>query len=152
MSFSPFVSRQGADGYLAFFTGPSEIAGDNDLYWDRTTNTLKLRTIAPINESLTLNGPLSIQESNAPAGEDGYGKLYVLNDGYLNYKAGDNQEFRLNVLDASSIPVDGYVLTSDAAGKGTWRDPALTLERLIVNEDGTLILSNDGNATFTALD
>lgn len=33
----------GADGYVAFFTGPYQIAGDNDLFWDRETNQLLLR-------------------------------------------------------------------------------------------------------------
>jgi hypothetical protein len=30
-------SEQGADGYIAFFTGPDAIAGDNDLWWWFTT-------------------------------------------------------------------------------------------------------------------
>lgn len=32
----------GADGYISFFTGSSSIAGDNDLFWDRTGNNLVL--------------------------------------------------------------------------------------------------------------
>jgi hypothetical protein len=31
-----------ADGYVAFFTGTSTIAGDNDLFWNRETNELIL--------------------------------------------------------------------------------------------------------------
>jgi hypothetical protein len=36
------ASAQGADGYVAFFTGPKAIAGDNDLFWKRDTNELIL--------------------------------------------------------------------------------------------------------------
>jgi hypothetical protein len=99
---------------------------------------------------LTLNGVLSIQENNAPTADDGYGKLYVLNDGALNYKRGDSQEFQLSLVDAESPAHDGYVVTANNTGVATWKDPALVLERLIVNEDGTLVLDGDGNPTFTS--
>lgn len=32
----------GADGYVAFWTGPNAIAGDNDFFFDRPTNTLQI--------------------------------------------------------------------------------------------------------------
>lgn len=146
----------GADGYIAFWTGTSAIAGDNDLFFDREGHNLILTGDGKLglginnpNERLTIDGAISIQESNAPDALDGYGKLYVLADGYLHYKREDDTEFKLDVLDADSPPVDGYVLTSDETGKGTWQDPAQVLDRLIVNDDGTLILDAAGNATYT---
>lgn len=39
------LTTQGADGYLAFFTGPNSLAGDNDLYWDRVNNRLQVNSI-----------------------------------------------------------------------------------------------------------
>ena len=39
----------GADGYIAFWTGTSEIAGDNDLFWDRANNSLGIGNSAPDN-------------------------------------------------------------------------------------------------------
>jgi hypothetical protein len=36
------TSEQGADGYVAFFTGPDAIAGDNDLFFNRATHDLTL--------------------------------------------------------------------------------------------------------------
>lgn len=36
------TAAQGADGYIAFFTGPGAIAGDNDLFYDRATSTLRI--------------------------------------------------------------------------------------------------------------
>jgi hypothetical protein len=36
------TSAQGADGYIAFFTGPNAIAGDNDLFYNRATGDLSL--------------------------------------------------------------------------------------------------------------
>ena len=39
----------GADGYITFFTGPTNIAGDNDLFWDRANNRLGLHTQTPQN-------------------------------------------------------------------------------------------------------
>ena len=42
MSFSFTALRQGSDGYVAFFTGPNDLAGDNDLFWDRVNNNLIL--------------------------------------------------------------------------------------------------------------
>ena len=42
MSFNPLQITQGADGYLAFFTGASGLAGDNDLYFNRITHDLTL--------------------------------------------------------------------------------------------------------------
>jgi len=41
------TSAQGADGYVAFFTGAGAIAGDNDLYWDREKNWLGVGTSSP---------------------------------------------------------------------------------------------------------
>lgn len=37
----------GADGYIAFFTGDGEIAGDNDLFWDRPSNSLGIHNESP---------------------------------------------------------------------------------------------------------
>jgi len=39
------TAAQGADGYLAFFIGSESIAGDNDLFWDRADNMLRVGTI-----------------------------------------------------------------------------------------------------------
>jgi hypothetical protein len=41
---SSISAEQGADGYLAFFTGSNSIAGDNDLFWDRENNRLGIGT------------------------------------------------------------------------------------------------------------
>lgn len=35
-------AEQGHDGYIAFFTGNSSIAGDNDLFFNRVTNSLEI--------------------------------------------------------------------------------------------------------------
>jgi len=36
------TATEGADGYLAFFTGSNTIAGDNDLFWERDNNRLRV--------------------------------------------------------------------------------------------------------------
>lgn len=41
-------ATEGADGYLAFFTGANTIAGDNDLYWNRVSNQLQITSIGGI--------------------------------------------------------------------------------------------------------
>lgn len=46
------TATEGADGYIAFFTGAESIAGDNDLFWDRPTNTLVTNTLH-INNRIT---------------------------------------------------------------------------------------------------
>jgi len=43
-------ATEGADGYIAFFTGSDSIAGDNDLFWDRPNNRLGIGTTAPLNK------------------------------------------------------------------------------------------------------
>jgi len=47
MSYQPLTIAQGADGYLAFFTGTNGIAGDNDLFWDRANNRLGIGNESP---------------------------------------------------------------------------------------------------------
>ncbi len=43
-------NNNGIDGYIAFFTGPNSIAGDNDLFWNRTENKLILNNLQiPLN-------------------------------------------------------------------------------------------------------
>lgn len=55
MSFSPIKTREGADGYLAFFTGRSEIAGDNDLFYNRATGEFAVSGAGNITATSGLN-------------------------------------------------------------------------------------------------
>ena len=55
-------------------------------------------------------------------------------------------------LKARDGAIDGYVLTSDENGLGTWKDPAIMFERLVVTEDGRLVLDGDGNPTYIDLE
>lgn len=41
------TATEGADGYLAFFTGANSIAGDNDFFWDRVNNRVGIGTTSP---------------------------------------------------------------------------------------------------------
>jgi len=41
------TATEGADGYVAFFTGSGAIAGDNDLFWDHTNSRLGINTSSP---------------------------------------------------------------------------------------------------------
>ena len=56
------TATQGYDGYLAFFTAGTTIAGDNDLYWDRGNNRLVVREIK-------VDGYLSVQENIVITGQ-----------------------------------------------------------------------------------
>jgi hypothetical protein len=53
------TSSQGYDGYIAFFTTATKnIAGDNDLFWDRENNRLGVGTSTPI-AKLEVNGDIA---------------------------------------------------------------------------------------------
>jgi len=67
------TSAQGADGYLAFFTGSDAIAGDNDLFWDRETNRLGIGTSEPTTSLTIVNGDASIHGDNASWANYRYG-------------------------------------------------------------------------------
>lgn len=49
-------AEDGADGYLAFFTGPNSIAGDSELFWDDANGRLGIGTIVPKNRLDVSNG------------------------------------------------------------------------------------------------
>ena len=60
---SAFTVNEGADGYVAFFTGPAGIAGDNDLFFDRATNKLKVNSQLLAADGTTAAPGLSFQSS-----------------------------------------------------------------------------------------
>jgi len=96
------TSTQGADGYVAFFTTPDQIAGDNDLYWDREDNSLGIGTDQP-NEKLTVAGAVSLEEITEPITISGFGKLYVNSDNGRIYFKRDNGEN----IDLTAFDIDG---------------------------------------------
>jgi len=104
------------DGYVLFFTGPTSVAGDNDLFWDRVNNNLGIGTQEP-EEKLDVAGTIVA-----------------------------------NALKAKHGAVDGYVLTSEPDGYGIWKDPAIMFERLVVTEDGRLVLDGNGNPMYIDLE
>lgn len=92
------TSAQGSDGYVAFFTGPDALAGDNDLFWDRERNQLGIGTSVP-NEKLTISGAISIEERvDDPVEEAGYGKLWVRTDGKLFFIKEDGIKYDLTAF------------------------------------------------------
>jgi len=93
------TSVQGADGYVAFFTGPDQIAGDNDLYWDREYNRLGIGTDTP-NAKLAVEGVISLGEQEEPEEELGYGKLYVsIDNGRIFFKRDNGENIDLTAFD-----------------------------------------------------
>ena len=88
--YGSVTSAQGADGYMAFFTGPGAIAGDNDLFWDRGGNNLGIGTITPATKLHISNGdlrvaPISLNDAATPAVSFGDGDtgFYETSDDWL---------------------------------------------------------------------
>ena len=78
MSFSITALRQGSDGYIAFFTGPNDLAGDNDLLFTR-----------PARQNLILGGylgmgtpsptsTLTLKSSIAPDLSEGFSHIKII--------------------------------------------------------------------------
>jgi ribosomal protein L24E len=92
------TSAEGSDGYVAFFTGPDALSGDNDLFWNRERNQLGIGTSAP-NEKLTVSGAISIEErADDPEEEAGFGKLWVRTDGKLFFIKEDGVQYDLTAF------------------------------------------------------
>jgi len=87
-------SGSGADGYVAFFVGSSgnNIAGDNDLYWNRKNNELQASTV-------NVTDILKIRESDAaPSHIDGYCQIWVRSDPYTALMLSDGYDDRAHHL------------------------------------------------------
>ncbi len=63
------------DGYIAFFTGTNNVAGDNDLYWDRVNNRLGIHKTNPTVE-LDVNGAIKGVGQWTDAGVTGTGGAF----------------------------------------------------------------------------
>lgn len=102
-----------ADGYVAFFTGPDIIAGDNDFFFDRPTNQLQL------------NQPLRVRDlTTTPASPAvNYGMIY-LRSGIPYFQNSAGTEF--NLTDVSDITG----LTNQV------NDNSLAIQHLRVAADG----------------
>ena len=124
---------EGADGYIAFFTGPNGLAGDNDLFWDRENNRLGLHTQTPQN-FLDIAGSAAIGSTYAGA----------------------------NVAPADGLLVEGQIgvgITSPASGIGnklhlvassTTGAAAATGDAVIIdNGIGSALINFRGNAGST---
>lgn len=56
LSSSPLTATEGADGYIAFFTGSQSIAGDNDLFFNRANHNLSLTGGGKVGVGTTVPG------------------------------------------------------------------------------------------------
>lgn len=146
MSFSPISLLQGSDGYLAFFTGPDGIAGDNDIFWHRGTNRLGIGTNAPSGQLHVKNagGDSSIFNSSMA----GSNANFFLQDGGTNKwelgKATDNAYYIWDMTRAAlvfRVDCNGQMRLMQAGGNigigGAWAT-------------ATSLLSVHGNAAIGA--
>lgn len=139
------TSAQGADGYIAFFTGDGAIAGDNDLFYNRANGNLALggggRLLLP-----------QINDTNNPtlAFGDGDTGLYESSDDNLSVIAGGVEGILVTATG------DGYV-TSQFGGQ-TWSvvantaTPAGTTETLNLNASNSFVIDLEdatGDVTLT---
>jgi len=124
--YSGVVSAQGADGYVAFFTGPDAIAGDNDLFWDRANNRLGLHTSTP-ETTLHVKGAIRAQSTGIDESEfltldhDG-------TDGYIHSAKGvinlGNSYSTTESLTTGSVVVgkDANSRSLEVEGEGWFKD------------------------------
>lgn len=68
----------GADGYITFWTGSNEIAGDNDFFWDRVNNRLGVGTSTP-SFGVHIKGPGDSFGSWLAIGIDAAGEIGAVN-------------------------------------------------------------------------
>jgi hypothetical protein len=111
------TATQGFDGYIAFFTGSSSIAGDNDLFWDRPTNRLGIHESSP-NEFLTIgstDAAISLREASTPAGTANYGKIFVHTDGYAHFVDGSGNDNNLVAPFSDSAEASGNITTTSTS-------------------------------------
>ena len=98
---SGITATEGADGYVAFFTGPSGIAGDNDLFWDRANNRLGIHTTTP-SSALHIVGNTQadgyLTSTSGASFADGVG---VTLDGDVAFTIG-----KLNIDNSEATPVN----------------------------------------------
>ena len=70
--------EQGADGYIAFFTGPNAIAGDNDLFYNRATGSVSITGGGGLGIGLT---PVSGTRLTLPQENDAVTPTLAFGDG-----------------------------------------------------------------------
>ena len=94
------ISGSAGDGYIAFFTGSTNIAGDNDLYWDRVNNQLNVSQALNITGSdaaSTATTPLSVKDAA------GNVLLTVRNDGSTTIGYGTVDGASLTLISTSQF-------------------------------------------------
>lgn len=125
------LSEQGADGYIAFFTGSNAIAGDNDLFYNRATGDVtvsgggSLSVTQVKNSSGVLNLGTSASTSHSLSANADVivgGKLEIDGNAYLDSAV----DIAGNAGISSTLEVDGYTwlngglgVTGDAGISGT---------------------------------
>ena len=140
------VANGGTGTSTAFTPGSVVFAGtsgvytqDNaNLFWDDTNNRLGIGTATP-NESLTVNGRLSLAEGTAPTSTAGFGKLYALSSDSRPYFMDDGGQ-------AFNLTLDRFNTLTPAASVAIDANPSLPVfNSLAISQNTTFTTANLGN-------
>jgi len=122
-SMDGYVSTQSGmgDGYVAFYTGSDNLAGDNDFYYDRVTGNLKLGGDGLLQLGGTTSSFPAIKRAATTlqvvkADDSGFASLSVLAlVASSGVQAGAAQEISWNARTEMSSPVDGDIVFKNNA-------------------------------------
>lgn len=147
-----------SDGYVAFFVNSTDVAGDNDLYWDRETNTLQLggaSSLAWETSSKISNGKTdgNILLTNAASNDFNFLQLGGTTSSYpalkksgtgIQAKLADDSNF--TNFTALNLAAWGFVRVGPA-GYFYWT----TRSYIYSDSDGSIRLTNNANNDFSLL-
>jgi hypothetical protein len=150
--YGSLSAAEGADGYLAFFTGIDAIAGDNDLFWDRANNRLGIHNSLP-NEVLTVSSVISLAETSAPSESAGFGKIYAHpSDGYLHFVNSSGQDIQMSGASAGGggAPPEATLAEATADTTTASGSDVLTNSMTITPASGTYLVTFTGSVDHSS--
>jgi len=101
----------GADGYIAFWTGAGEIAGDNDLFYDRVNNRLGIGSSTPDSTLQIVNGAPGIYTLSIESVSNDVNAVFRIKDN----SPGQTLNIGINFVNSanSAIGQISYLMSSD---------------------------------------
>ncbi|NQY74067.1 MAG: hypothetical protein HRT90_04815, partial [Candidatus Margulisbacteria bacterium] len=113
------LDGSGTTNNVTFWSDSDTVSGDPNFYWDAANDRLGLGTGAP-NETLTVEGSMSLDSVPTPSSTSGYGKIFVNSaDNDLYFVSSANVVSRLSNQDGN-LNNNGVSSTGNVT---FWEDP-----------------------------